>query len=192
MADARLVEPGLWMEAIGETVFPAGRPALFLDRDGTINIDTGYPRDPAEAVMRPQIVPVIAAANQRGLPVVVVTNQSGIARGYFGWPAFEAFNLRLWELLARQGVRVDLVVACAYHETGQGALRVAGHPMRKPNPGMILRAGEHLGADLERSVMVGDNPSDMEAGKRAGLTKLFLAGEPEAETLAVAEILRLG
>ncbi|TIT85648.1 MAG: HAD-IIIA family hydrolase, partial [Mesorhizobium sp.] len=72
-----LVEPGLWVERIGARSFPAGRPALFLDRDGTINVDTDYPSDPAEIVLRPQMLPVIETANRVGIPVVIVTNQSG-------------------------------------------------------------------------------------------------------------------
>ncbi|TIV99918.1 MAG: HAD family hydrolase, partial [Mesorhizobium sp.] len=68
-----LVEPGLWVERVGSTEFPAGRPALFLDRDGTINLDTGYPDDPSAMVLRDGIARVIEAANQRRVPVVVVT-----------------------------------------------------------------------------------------------------------------------
>ncbi|TGV76832.1 HAD family hydrolase, partial [Mesorhizobium sp. M00.F.Ca.ET.158.01.1.1] len=67
-----LTEPGLWVERIGGRVFPAHLPALFLDRDGTINVDTDYPSDPAEIELRPRMLPAIAAANRRGIPVIVV------------------------------------------------------------------------------------------------------------------------
>jgi D-glycero-D-manno-heptose 1,7-bisphosphate phosphatase len=157
-------------------VFPPGRPALFLDRDGTVNVDTGYPSDPAAVVLREEVLPAIRAANAAGLPVVVVTNQSGIARGLFGWDAFAAVNARVLALLAERDCVVDMVLACAYHEAGKGPLGIADHPMRKPNAGMLLRAAQALGIDLSRSIMAGDSASDMEAGRRAGLPQLFLVG----------------
>ena len=167
-------EPGLWVERTSTTNFPAGRPALFLDRDGTINVDTGYPDDPVAMELRDGIAPVIKAANQHGIPVVVVTNQSGIARGYFGWDAFARVNGRVLDLLSEKNAFVDMVLACAYHEAGRGALAIADHPMRKPNPGMLLEAGRRLGLDLKHSLIVGDKPADMEAGQRAGLKRGWL------------------
>ncbi|MER9347993.1 HAD family hydrolase [Mesorhizobium sp. M0239] len=169
-----LAEPGLWVEQVGSRVFAAGSPALFLDRDGTINVDTGYPDDPAEMVLRADIAAVIAAANRAGIPVIIVTNQSGIARGYFGWGDFAAVNGRVLELLRAENAFVDMVVACAYHEAGTGVLAVADHPMRKPNPGMLLEAAGRLGLDLRRSLIVGDKEADMEAGQRAGLAQGWL------------------
>ncbi|MBA1141870.1 D-glycero-alpha-D-manno-heptose-1,7-bisphosphate 7-phosphatase [Mesorhizobium neociceri] len=183
-----LAEPGLWVERVGSRVFSAGTPALFLDRDGTINVDTGYPDDPAKMVLREGIMPVIAAANRGNIPVVIVTNQSGIARGYFGWKEFAAVNGRVLELLADDNAFVDMVLACAYHEAGNGPLAIADHPMRKPNPGMLLEARTRLGLDLKRSLIVGDKPADMEAGQRAGLERGWLvdgegANEPGFEVL---------
>lgn len=169
-----LEEPGLWVEGIGSKIFPAGRPALFLDRDGTINVDTDYPSDPARIVLREDIAPAIAAANRAGIPVVVVTNQSGIARGYFDWGVFAKVNRRVLELLRDQGAFVDMVLACAYHGAGAGPLAIADHPMRKPNPGMLLEAAKHLRLDLKHSLIVGDKPADMEAGRRAGLSRGWL------------------
>ncbi|MBZ9710910.1 D-glycero-beta-D-manno-heptose 1,7-bisphosphate 7-phosphatase [Mesorhizobium sp. ESP7-2] len=169
-----LIEPGLWVEEVGDSVFPARSPALFLDRDGTINVDTDYPSDPAEIELRPQMLPAIAAANRAGIPVVVITNQSGIARGYFGWDVFAKVNARVLELLGEQGVSVDMVLACAYHEAGVGPLAMADHPMRKPNPGMLIEAGRRLDLDLRRSLMVGDKLADMQAGQRAGLAQGWL------------------
>lgn len=184
-----LSEPGLWVERTSQRGFAPGRPALFLDRDGTINVDTGYPDDPGGIELRRPILPAIRAANRAGLPVVVVTNQSGIARGYFGWETFAAVNRRILNLLGENGCTVDLVLACAYHEAGQGRLGVKNHPMRKPNPGMILKAAGLLGTDLSRSIMVGDKADDMEAGRRAGLTKLFLVGDAaESEAARHREI----
>lgn len=169
-----LAEPGLWVERVGARVFTAGRPALFLDRDGTINVDTGYPDDPEKMVLLEDIVPAITAANRRGLPVVIVTNQSGIARGYYGWSEFAAVNGRVLDLLRARDAFVDMVLACAYHDVGAGPLAIADHPMRKPNPGMLVEAAKRLGIDLARSIIVGDKPADMEAGRRAGLPLGFL------------------
>jgi D-glycero-D-manno-heptose 1,7-bisphosphate phosphatase len=192
MAEALpLVEPGLWVERVGARDFPADCPALFLDRDGTINVDTGYPDDPAAMVLRDGIAPVIEAANQRGVPVVVVTNQSGIARGYFGWDAFARVNGRVLQLLGEQNAFVDMVLACAYHDAGSGPLAIADHPMRKPNPGMLLEAGRRLGLDLERSLIVGDKPADMEAGQRAGLTRGWLV-DGEGSTMSGLSVSPLG
>jgi len=169
-----LVEPGLWVERIGSTIFARSTPALFLDRDGTINIDTSYPSDPADIVLRPEMLPVVRTANIAGLPAIIVSNQSGIARGYFGWPAFAAVNARLLALLEAQDCWIDLVLACAYHSSGTGELAVGDHPMRKPNPGMLLRARDLLDVDVSRSIIVGDKADDMEAGRRAGLREGWL------------------
>lgn len=176
VADAAypLAEPGLWIERVGARAFAAGRPALFLDRDGTINVDTGYPDDPEKIVLLDDIVPAITAANRRGLPVVIVTNQSGIARGYYGWAEFAAVNGRVLDLLLGRDAFVDMVLACAYHDVGAGPLAIADHPMRKPNPGMLVEAAKRLGIDLGRSIIVGDKPADMEAGRRSGLSLGFL------------------
>ena len=171
-----LEEPGLWVERIGTAVFPTGTPALFLDRDGTINVDTGYPDDPADIVLRPEMLPVIRTANIVGLPAIIVSNQSGIARGYFGWPEFAAVNARLLALLEAEQCRIDMVLACAYHSSGTGELAIGDHPMRKPNPGMLLRAGDLLGVDVGRSIIVGDKADDMEAGRRGGLVEGWLVG----------------
>ncbi|TIR22285.1 MAG: HAD family hydrolase [Mesorhizobium sp.] len=188
--DFPLVEPGLWIERIGAKAFPAGLPALFLDRDGTINIDTGYPDDPDAMVLRDGIAPAIEAANRRGIPVVVITNQSGIARGYFGWDAFARVNQRVLDLLAEKNAAVHMVLACAYHEAGSGPLAIADHPMRKPNPGMLVEAARQLGLDLKRSLIVGDKPADMEAGQRAGLTRGWLV-DGEAMAMGGLSVLPL-
>jgi D-glycero-D-manno-heptose 1,7-bisphosphate phosphatase len=185
-----LAEPGLWVERIGKGTFPAGRPALFLDRDGTINVDTGYPSDPADMALRGDIAPAIEAANRGGVPVVIVTNQSGIARGYFGWDVFARVNRRVLDLLAEQNAFVDMVLACAYHEAGSGPLAVADHPMRKPNPGMLIEAARRLDLDLKRSLIVGDKSADMEAGQRAGLERGWLV-DGDASTMAGLSVLPL-
>jgi D-glycero-D-manno-heptose 1,7-bisphosphate phosphatase len=175
-----LETPGLWVERIGTARFDAGRPALFLDRDGTINVDVGYLSTAAAVVLRQEIVSVVRAANRAQVPVVVVTNQSAIARGLFGWSEFAAVNARVLQCLAQQGCGVNMVLACAYHDTGTGELAAVDHPMRKPNPGMLLCAAQILKIDLPHSIMMGDKPHDLEAGRRAGLSRVFGVGAPMA------------
>lgn len=165
-----LEEPGLWVQVIGEKEW-TGRPALFLDRDGTLNVDTGFPRDPAEIELLDTMLPAIRAANAADVACVIVTNQSGIARGLLGWEDFSRVNARLFSLLGQHGCRIDTIIACAYHGEGRGALAIADHPMRKPNPGMLLKAADRVGVDLSRSVMAGDREADVEAGRRAGVAK---------------------
>ena len=111
-----LAEPGLWVELRAERPERfAGRPALFLDRDGTLNVDTGYPKHPDDIVLVEEMVPVVRAATEADVPVVVVTNQSGIARGLLDWRDFAATSGRLAELLAARGCRIDLVIAQSRH-----------------------------------------------------------------------------
>lgn len=144
------------------------QPAVFLDRDGTLNEEVDHLCRPEELRLIPGAAEAVARLNQRGIPVVVVTNQSGIGRGYFGWTEFEAVMDRLKELLAEKQAWMDAVYAAPHHEKGQGEYAVVDHPDRKPNPGMLLRAAEEHGLDLSRSWMVGDKELDLEAGRNAG------------------------
>ncbi len=144
------------------------RPALFLDRDGTLNQEVDYLHRPEDLVLIPGAAAAVAKLNALGIPVVVVTNQSGIGRGYYGFEEFESVMERLGELLALHGARVDAVYVSPHHEKGQGDFAHPDHPERKPNPGMLLRAAEEHGLDLNRSWMIGDKDIDLEAGRRAG------------------------
>jgi D-glycero-D-manno-heptose 1,7-bisphosphate phosphatase len=112
---------------------------------------------------------VIAAANKHGVAVVLVTNQAGIGRGYYGWSDFKRVQQAIAEILAGEGARLDAVYACAHHPKGRGAFAHPDHPARKPNPGMLLQAASDLGIDLPTSWLIGDKASDVEAAGRAGL-----------------------
>ena len=172
-----LTEPGVWVERIGDRVFPGRLPALFLDRDGTINVDTDYPSNPAEIVLRDDIVPAIAAANRAGIPVVVVTNQSGVGRGYYTEADVHALHAKMSESLAEVGGRIDAYYYCPHHpEAAEEAYRHPDPPDRKPNPGMLLRAMADWPVDAARSIMVGDKAGDIEAGRRAGVRSLRFEG----------------
>jgi D-glycero-D-manno-heptose 1,7-bisphosphate phosphatase len=160
---------GIWCE------FPrsveSGRsvqPALFLDRDGVVTEEIHFLHRPEEVVLCPGAARVIARANAREVTAVLVTNQSGIARGLFDWAAFAATQARLYDLLAAEGAALDLVLACPYHPDGRPPYG-REHPCRKPAPGMLLRAAERMAIDLAASWTVGDRARDLEAGRAAGL-----------------------
>lgn len=152
----------------GIAVTPAPRPAVFLDRDGTINVEVDHLSRADEVVLLPGSGAAIARLNARGIPVVVVTNQSGIGRGLFSWEDYAAVKARLAGLLAAEGARWDAAYEAPHHPEAVGAYCHPDHPDRKPNPGMLLRAAEELGLDLGRSWMVGDKRIDLEAGLNAG------------------------
>ena len=145
----------------------AGRPALFLDRDGVVVEEVHFLRRPEDVHLVPGVAAVLAEARRQGILLVLTTNQSGIARGLFGWPAFAAVQARLEALLAERQAGFDMVLACPFHPDGLGSYR-GEHPCRKPQPGMLLRAAERLGLDLARSWAVGDRARDLEAGRAAG------------------------
>ena len=170
----------------------AGRPAVFLDRDGVLIEDSGYLSKPAEMRFLPGSAAAVARLNRAGMAVVVVTNQSGVGRGYYGWKEFEDVQAALSARLADEGAWLDGVWACAYHEDGIGEYRVANHPFRKPNPGMILDALSEMRLDAGHSWMVGDRDSDVEAGRRAGLPGSILVGEPGVNDLAASAARILG
>ncbi|HEY9216167.1 MAG TPA: HAD family hydrolase [Ancylobacter sp.] len=186
-ADPRLQDGiGCWLERLTVNV-TEGRPALFLDRDGVIVEETHYLCSPADVRLMDGVAEIIARCNARNIPVIVVTNQAGIARGYYGWHEFEAVQAEIMRRLAMAGARLDLVLACAYHHEGNAPYVVSGHAWRKPNPGMIRAAAELLAVDLSRSVIVGDKISDLDAGAAAGLVRgmLVLSGYGRSEQAAL-------
>ena len=157
---------GLWREVrTGQSSEPV--PALFLDRDGTLIELVDYLCRADEVVPIPGAFESLAQAGRAGLRVVIVTNQSGIARGFYGWDEFAAVQERVIALADAAGGRIDAVYACP-------ALPGSGDRCRKPEPGMILAAAADLGIDLGASWMVGDSASDLEAGRRAGLAQGWL------------------
>jgi D-glycero-D-manno-heptose 1,7-bisphosphate phosphatase len=172
-------EAGLWCE-IANADF-CGRPALFLDRDGVLIEDRNYVGRIEDMCMIAEATSAIARCNAIGIPVVVVTNQSGIARGYYQWSDFHAVQAGLCSALTAAGARLDAVLACAYHENGFEPLRVANHPWRKPNPGMLMAAACRMNLDLARSWIVGDKASDVAAGAAAGLAGGTLLNRDDRE-----------
>ncbi|WEK57844.1 MAG: HAD family hydrolase [Candidatus Brevundimonas phytovorans] len=146
------------------------RPAAFLDRDGVLIVDSGYPHRPDQLVLIPGAAEAVKRLNDAGYVTVIVTNQSGVARGMFSEAVMHGFNALLVERLAEAGARIDAVYACPFHaEAVDDRYRHPDHPDRKPNPGMLLKAVVEHDLDPARSLMIGDQPSDMEAARRAGV-----------------------
>jgi D-glycero-D-manno-heptose 1,7-bisphosphate phosphatase len=161
------VDAGLWCEISRADC--GGRAALFLDRDGVIIEDRHYIGRAVDLRMIDHAAHAVARCNAADIPVVVVTNQSGIARGYYDWNGFHAVQAAMCAALSAAGAHLDGVLACAYHEDGEEPLRAARHPWRKPNPGMIVTAASCMKIDLSRSWIVGDKAHDLAAGAAAGL-----------------------
>ncbi len=160
-------DAGLWCEF--DAAVPPSRAALFLDRDGVIVTDTHYLCRVEDMRVIAGAAAAIARCNALQIPVIVVTNQAGIGRGYYDWDAFHAVQGALEAALAANGAHLDGVVACAYHADGRAPLRVDNHPWRKPNPGMIVEAARRMQLDLPRSWIVGDRAHDLAAGAAARL-----------------------
>jgi D-glycero-D-manno-heptose 1,7-bisphosphate phosphatase len=142
--------------------------AVFIDRDGTLNEEVEYLCRPEDVILIPGAREAVARLNAEGIPVLVVTNQAGIGRGLYGWPAFQAVSERIDALLAEGGAHLDGVYVAPHHPKGLGSYGHPDHPDRKPNPGMLLRAAQERGIDLGRSWMIGDKDLDLGAGRNAG------------------------
>ena len=160
-------DPGLWCQI--DCVTAPNRAALFLDRDGVVVANTHYLGHPKDLHMMEGAASAIVRCNALDIPVVLVTNQAGIARGYYSWDGFRAVQAALSAELAAAGAHLDAVFACAYHSEGKEPLRVVNHPWRKPNPGMFLAAGDHMGVDLSGSWIIGDTVSDIARAEIAHL-----------------------
>ncbi|MHB1184382.1 MAG: D-glycero-beta-D-manno-heptose 1,7-bisphosphate 7-phosphatase [Desulfobulbia bacterium] len=139
------------------------RPAVFLDRDGTINEQMGYINHISRFVMLPRAAAGIRLLNAQGIPVVVVSNQSGLARGYFPESLIQEVHAKMNRVLAEAGAHVDGIYICPHHpEAKEERFRLACD-CRKPKPGLFLQAAADLDLDLGRSYVVGDRWSDLKA-----------------------------
>ena len=144
--------------------------ALVLALDGVVVEEVQYLHQPTDVRIIEGAGDVIARANLLGLPVIVVTNQAGIAHGRYGWEEFAAVQEKIIDDLAAEGAFINAVFACPHHGEGRPPYDKPDHPWRKPNPGMMLAAAERLPLDLGKSWIVGDKALDLEAGKNAGLS----------------------
>jgi len=154
----------------------SGRPALFLDRDGVINVDHNYVFRPAEFEFIDGIFELCRTAQGLGYLLIVITNQAGIGRGYYSEADFHLLTDWMCDAFAREDVTIDGVYFCPYHpEHGVGEYKIDS-PCRKPAPGMLLQAAKELDIDLRRSVLIGDKESDIQAGMAAGVGLNLLYG----------------
>jgi D-glycero-D-manno-heptose 1,7-bisphosphate phosphatase len=157
------------------------QPAVFLDRDGVLNEDLGYVYRIEDLRVLPGVPEALAALKAKGFLLVVVSNQSGVARGLFGTEAVDAFHEALRaELRRRAGVELDAVLYCPHHPAGAEGPYRRECDCRKPGTGMLLEAEKRLGIDLARSWMVGDKPSDVGCALAAGVGAIQVMSTGEA------------
>jgi D-glycero-D-manno-heptose 1,7-bisphosphate phosphatase len=140
---------------------------VLLDRDGTINVEKHYLAEPDQVELLPGVGEGIRLLRRLGLRVVVVTNQSGVGRGYFSLQRLEAVHQRLRELLEQDQAVIDAIYVCPHPPEADCACR-------KPAPGLAQRAAAEFGASLADSFMVGDKPCDIDLGKRLGATTILV------------------
>jgi len=153
------------------------KPALFLDRDGVLNEDRGYVARWEDFRWIPGARETVAAFNRAGWLVIVVTNQSGVGRGYYTEDDMHALHARMLEELTAAGGHIDGFYFAPHHpESRLERYRHPDHPDRKPNPGMILKALQEWPIDREASFLVGDKASDLEAALRAGVRGVLFQG----------------
>jgi D-glycero-D-manno-heptose 1,7-bisphosphate phosphatase len=158
----------------------SSRGAVFLDRDGTIIRDPGFLHDPAGVAVVPGAAQAIARLNQAGLLVVIVSNQSGIARGLYPESDYHRVQARTVELVAAAGGRIDASFFCPHHPDVTGPC-----DCRKPGVLLFERAARELGIDLARSFWIGDRPSDVAPARRlGGKAYLVLTGQGESHVAA--------
>ena len=169
------VGPGVVpVSSLSEPAGVGGRPAVFLDRDGTLVRDVHHGADPAALEVLPGVVEALAALQAAGYALVVVTNQSGVARGLFTVAEARRMGRSLAALLAVSSVRLAGYYLCPHHPEGAVPGLAVACGCRKPAPGLLARSAAHLGLDLARSWMIGDAVSDVEAGRSAGARPLLL------------------
>ena len=151
--------------------------AVFLDRDGVIIEDVGYLNECSRIKFLPRVSEAIKLLNKNGFKVIIVTNQAGVARGYFTEETVEEINRNTQESLAKQGAYIDKIYYCPHHIEGIVEEYRKDCHCRKPNPGMIEEAAAEFGIDLKNSFVIGDKITDIEAGHRAGCKTILLASE---------------
>ena len=180
-------EPGVLFSSGTLTTAGGKRRALFLDRDGVINVNHGYVHTADQTEWVPGIFEMCRAAAGAGLHLVVVTNQAGIARGYYSQEQFLEYTRWMHEQFESRSVPLAATYYCPHHPVfGIDDLRIECG-CRKPKPGMILAAADDLGLDLEHSVLVGDMATDLEAAEAAGVGAAFFVADAYADIARVID-----
>lgn len=152
----------------------ASSRAVFLDRDGTLIVERNYLQREEELELLPDAAEAIRKLNQQGWKVVVVTNQSAVARGMLTEPDLKRIHRSLEELLSLEGARLDAIYYCPHHPTEGRGRYLRSCRCRKPASGMLFRASKKLDIDLKSSFLIGDAPSDIEAGNKAGCRTILV------------------
>ena len=147
-----------------------------MDRDGVLNVDVGYPHKPEHITWVEGAFEALARLRSAGYRVVVVTNQSGVARGYYSEADVEALHTWMAETVAKRGGAIDAFFHCPYHPEAKLPEYRMEHFDRKPSPGMLLRALSEFATDLDRSFMIGDRETDLVAANAAGVKAFLYAG----------------
>ena len=160
--------------------------AVFMDRDGTISKEVGYIRDPSDLRILPGAVDAVRLINESGMKAVLVTNQSGVARGHFSEEQLQKVHSKLKALLAERGAYLDGIYYCPHHPEFGGSKHGSKCNCRKPDPGMLEMAAGDLHINLADSYVVGDKNSDVELGHRVGAKGILVLtgyGKNEAASL---------
>lgn len=150
------------------------QPAVFLDRDGTINEQMGYINHISRFVLLPGVARAIRKLNKQKIPVVVVSNQSGLARGYFPASLLDEVNQKMEQQLAAEGAHIDGLYICPHHPEAKEEKYREICNCRKPKIGLLKQAAEDLDLDLTQSFIVGDRWSDLKCGAAAGATSILV------------------
>jgi D-glycero-D-manno-heptose 1,7-bisphosphate phosphatase len=160
------------------------RPAAFIDRDGVINVEHGYVHKIADFEWLPGVFDGLRRLQSAGFALIVVTNQAGIAKGFYAESDFDRLTAYMLEQLNAERIKIERVYYCPHHPRAVRADLRRNCTCRKPAPGMLLQAVSDLGLDLARSVIVGDKSSDIEAGRAAGVAKCLLVRSGHTFSLA--------
>ncbi|MBN1796777.1 MAG: HAD family hydrolase [Sedimentisphaerales bacterium] len=157
--------------------------AIFLDRDNTLIEDPGYINDPEQVKLIDGTAEVLIELKKMGYKLIIVSNQSAVARGIVTEKVLAKIHEKLEKLLAQQGAKIDRIYYCPYHPEGVIPKYRAESDLRKPRPGMILKAAEDMDIDLPHSWLIGDSARDIEAGKSAGCTTILIENASHNRTL---------
>ena len=164
----------------------AAKPVAFLDRDGVLNVDHGYVHRPERLEWVAGAPEAVRLLNEAGIPVIVITNQSGVARGYFGETDVQQFHAHVQEQLRARGAHVDAFYYCPHHPQGTVAEFAIACDCRKPKPGMLERAARDFAVDRGRSFLIGDKDDDVAAAAAFGVRGIKF----DAKTQSLVDVVR--
>ena len=164
----------------------AAKPVAFLDRDGVLNVDHGYVHRPERLEWVAGAPEAVRLLNEAGIPVIVITNQSGVARGYFGETDVQQFHAHVHEQLRARGAHVDAFYYCPHHPQGTVAEFAIACDCRKPKPGMLERAARDFAIDRKRSFLIGDKDDDVAAAAAFGVRGIKF----DAKTQSLVDVVR--